>query len=57
VIKKLNSWKKFRGVHYNENELQIKIKELNDDLKEWDNMEIPDKKMDLLLINEIMKKC
>ena len=29
----------------------------NDDLKEWDNMEIPDKKMDLLLINEIMKKC
>ena len=29
----------------------------NDDLKEWDNMDIPDKKMDLLLINEIMKKC
>jgi flap endonuclease-1 len=29
----------------------------NDDLKEWDNMEIPNKKMDLLLINEIMKKC
>jgi len=28
----------------------------NDDLKEWDNMEIPDKKMNLLLINEIMKK-
>jgi len=29
----------------------------NDDLKEWDNIEISDKKMDLLLINEIMKKC
>jgi hypothetical protein len=30
----LSAWERFRGAHYNENELQIKIKELNDDLKE-----------------------